>query len=271
MKHGHPNFSLAVAAGGLLGFVVLISGVWHPKFPAGGLTQVGRHARLTFADGSVMDLSEPDTDLDILRRRRMGGWAGQEYRQVFITADGEEINVLNNRLGANDTDELDSGNQLILAAYTPDAKADTTLNGRDGVQVASLQTDGKTSQISGEIDGKDSVVTDVIDGKDRVFTERDAKDAPVFALTPTEESLEAERLDMILMGDPDTDWGSLRTVSGTGLIGFGTGGNSTGGTTISTPPIGIAVPEPSTLPLVGLAGVLVLAGIAWKRAKSVTL
>lgn len=264
---------MAIAAGGLLGFVVVASGVWHSKIPASGLTQVDRHASITLADGSVVELSEPETDLDILRRRRMRGWQGKEYRQVFIMADGREMNVLDNRPGVTDEGEdLSAGDHLILAAYTPEAKDDSSLAGRqDNTEAASLQIDGKVRPAADAADEKDRVFTDVIDGKDSVADDpKDAKDAPVFALTATEASLEDQRIDMLLMGDLSSDWGDLRTVSSEGISTAGSGGSGgvgNGGTGVSTPPIGAAVPEPSTLSLVGFLSAFAL-GIAYRFRKA---
>ena len=271
MTSVRSNFSLAVAATGLFAFVFLASGVWHKKIPAGGLTQVGRHASVTFEDGSVMDLDEPETDLAILQRRRMANSQGKGYRQIFITSDGREINVLNNRPAVSeDSEDLNSGDHLILAANTLDAQdVPPPLDSRDAAAVDALQLDGKDHANADEVDPKDRVTNAVIDGKDVVTTDyKDAKDAPVFALTPSDESLLGERLDMLLMGDGGI-WGDIRTAADTGIIGSGTGATSPGGGgAISIPPIGSAVPEPSALPMISAAGALGLAFAAWHRRGS---
>ncbi len=262
MKSAHSNVSLAVVAGGLLGFVVLASGVWLPRFPAGGLKQVGRTASVTFEDGSVLELTESANDLDILKKRRMRGWNGHEFQQIFITADGGEIEITNNRPAfAADGNDLSTGAHLMMAANTVDADENPALDSKKRQAVlANLQLDGKDKVIAGAVDGKDSVYNDLIDGKDQVFTDgKDAKDAtqqPVFALTADQSFIAEERLDMILLGGG----GYFGSLGGpTGNFGAATGGN------ISAPPIGSAVPEPSTLALAGLAGALGLAFKARRR------
>lgn len=146
MKSDQSNSSLAILAGGLLGFVVLASGVWHKKFPSGGLTQVGRTATVTFEDGSVMSLTESETDLDILKKRRMRGWNGHEYQQIFITADNEEIDVpLNPARALNDGEELSTGDRLMLVANSVDDSQNSMLGDkRRNAVLANLQIDGKT-------------------------------------------------------------------------------------------------------------------------------
>ncbi len=268
MKSAHSNSSLAVAAAGLFGFVVLISGVWHPKLPAGGLTQVGRTASVTFEDGTVMDLTESATDQDTLKKRRMRGWNGHDYKQTFIMADGEEVDMADYQpVFEASGDDLSTGDHLMLAANTTDAPEGALVDGkRHSAILADLQTDGKAREVASEVDGKDSLSADLIDGKDRVYTDpKDAKDItqqPVFALTADQSLLNDERLDMILMGGGmggGSDFGSPR-------IAFGLGDPGTGnGVSVSTPPIGIAVPEPSALLWIGVVGALGLAFKAWRR------
>ncbi len=236
-----------MAAGGVFAYVILVSGIWHPKTPVGGLTQVGRHASVAYEDGSVLDLTESETDLDILRRRRLAGWNPREFRQTFIMADGREIEVLDNRPGFNDED-FSSGSHLMLAANSQlkDEDVPPPLDSSDAVILAALQVDSKDQTVKAEIDGKDRVVTqDMVDAKDRIYLDpKDAKDAPVFAL-----STQAGRVDqgLSLMG-PGGIWGNLRTT--TPLFNTPTGGP------ITDPPIGGAVPEPSTWALLGLAGLV---------------
>ena len=102
VSRAHP--SLAVAAMGLFGFAFLTSGSWHLKFPVGGLTQVGRSASITFQDGTELSLDESEVDQTILKRRRMAGWHGHEYRQVFVLSDGREMDVRDPWLGTRLTE-----------------------------------------------------------------------------------------------------------------------------------------------------------------------
>lgn len=273
MSTSRPKLPFAVIGAGFLGFAVLVSGVWHPKMPAGGLTQVGRTTSISFEDGSVMELGETDTDQMILKRRRRAGWHGREYRQTFVMADGEEIEVSNHWLGQGDgSTDLASGDRLILAAYNREAKPEDSMQDNVGsVEIASLQIEGKDPGVADEADAKDRVVTDLIDGKDRVLATRDAKDAkdaPVFALTATKYSLDSGLDDPLSLIDGGI-FSNLRTASSTGIISGGTGGPSQGGGSgsISTPPIGGAVPEPSALALVGVAGVAGLAFAVSRRRR----
>ena len=273
-KHTHSP-SLAIAAGGLIAFAVLASGLWHPKYDRGGITEVGRTASVSFEDGSVLTLSEPESDLDILRRRRMAGWGGHNYDQIFIMADGTEMEVVNNRPAAGD-DDLDSGNDLMLTGYHKSrGKARAPLDAKDGVVVADLHVDNKDRVPEQVTDGKDKVVTDVIDNKDAVYVDgKDGKEVleqPVFALTTTSGSGDNTDIIGALMGDPGSMWGNIRTAANTGLLSGGLGGGSTGGGgSVTTPPIGTAVPEPSTWALVGVGGAVALAaGIRRKRRTAV--
>ena len=265
MRNSTPSqFSFAIVAGGLLGFVVLGSGVWYPKAPAGGRTQVGRTTTVAFEDGSVTSLTESENDLDILKKRRMKGYRGHEYQQIFIMADGEEIEVTNDHPKfVADGEGLSTGDHLLLAANTVDASEEEIAAVKKGsAVVADLQINGKDRHLADEIDGKDRVITDLIDGKDQVYTDpKDAKDVteqPVFALTADQSPYLDDRLDMLLIGNSGgslgDDLGSLRTVSGDP----GTG-------SISAPPIGGAVPEPAALPLIVVAGALGLTFKAWRR------
>ena len=254
---------MVVASAGLFAFAVLVSGLWHPKFSHGGVTQTGRDASITFDDGTVLTLTEPESDLDILRRRRMAGWGGHEYRQIFINADGTEMEVVNNQShDLADSDDLDSGDHLILASYRRrSARATAPLDAKDGVVVANLQVDPKDKVVTNDTDPKDRVVTDVIDSKDVTFVDsKDVLEQPVFALTTTDNPYADQGVIGILMGDPGSMWGDIRTASSTGLLNGGTGGSATGGNGPGgTTPIGVSVPEPSTWTLVGLMGAIALA------------
>ncbi len=262
MKSTTSHLSLAIAAGGFLAFVVLASGVWLPRFPAGGLTQVGRTESVTFEDGSVLNLTESDYVQDTLKKRRMRGWNGHEFQQTFVMADGEEIELTSNRpQPATNDNELNTGNYLMVAATTVNSNEHPILDGKNKQAVmANLQIDGKDKVITNDVDSKDRVYTDVIDGKDRVYTDgKDAVQQPVFALTADQSFLGNEGLDTFLLGDSGGggfDLGNLRSPTGDPV---GTGGN------ITAPPIGGAVPEPSALALVGVAGALGLVFKARRR------
>lgn len=267
MKSVRSNSSLAVAAAGLFGFAVLISGVWHPKISAGGLTQVGRTASVTFEDGTVIDLTESANDQDILKKRRMRGWNGHEYKRLFVMADGEEIDLGDAQPAfAANSEELSTGDRLLLAANTTDLPEDALHGANRRAVLADLQSDDKARNLAGKIDGKDGVATDLIDGKDRAYIDfKDAKDAaeqPVFALTADPSTVDDERLDMILMGGGNgggSDWASMRVATGMGTSGSG------GNISVGTPPIGVAVPEPSVLLWIGVASVAGLGLKAWRR------
>ena len=242
----------------------------------GGLTQIGRTASVTFEDGTVMTLTESANDLDILKKRRMHGWNAHEYKNPFILADGEEIDMADFQPAALESgEELSAGDRLLLATNTTDMPEESLLgSSRRKAVLAALQADGKAQDVASEVDGKDRVVTDLIDGKDRVYLDpkdgKDAKDVfqqPVFALTADQSMMADERLDMILMGNGfggGSDWGSMRTPLGG--VGATTGpGSSISVGTPGTPPIGAAIPEPSALWWMGIAGATGLAYKAWRR------
>ncbi len=260
-RHSHSS-SMAVASAGLFAFAVLVSGLWHPKFSHGGVTQVGREASITFDDGSVLTLTEPESDLDILRRRRMAGWGGHEYRQIFIKSDGTEMEVGNDQSRDSDDADLDTGDHLMLASYRKRAaQATAPLDAKDGVIVANLQVDPKDKVATADTDPKDRVVTDVIDSKDVTFVDnKDVVEQPVFALSTTSNPYGDEGVIGALIGYPGSMWGDIRTASSTGLLNGGTGGSTTGGGgSGGTTPIGVAVPEPSTWALVWVMGAVGLA------------
>ena len=135
------------------------------------------------------------------------------------------------------------------------------LDSGEKVTLAALKVDPKDSTTTQEIDGKDRMSENVLDAKDGVQIDpKDAKDAPVFALATSKPALEPFSFD--LMG-PDGIWGNLRTT--TPILNGSVG---TPGGPLSDPPIGTAVPEPSTLPLLGLAGALAGVISVWRRRQS---
>ena len=264
--------SLAVSAGGFFAFAILISGLWHPKMPLGGRTQVGREESVTFEDGSVMSLSESATDSDILKKRRMRGWGGHEFRQTYVLSDGREIEVTGNRPGGSeDGEDLDSGDRLILASNNPSETSENSALDEARNRAGKLQIDGTYRVASPGSDKGGWIYVNVIntaDAKDQVFFDaKDPLDAPAKDST-AENSFAEQSLYWFMRGGPnELGIGSLLS---NGLMGSGMGGSSSGngnGGTVSAPPIGIvtAVPEPSTLALAGVAGALGLACLFRQR------
>lgn len=255
--------SLAAVAGGFFAFAILTSGFWYPKAPAGGLTQVGREASVTFEDGSVMSLSESANDLDILKKRRMHGWKGHEFRQTYILADGREIEVTNNRPGVpEESEDLDSGDHMILTANdAPGAPVKSALDGAKD-RLGKLQIDGtyRVAGPGGDQDGWIYINTiAVADAKDQVFT--DPKDRqPATSDVSAEKTLAEQSLEWFMRGGPNyLGMGSLMGNNGTMSGGVNNNASGNGGGVVSLPPIGAAIPEPSTLALAGVAGALGLA------------
>ena len=225
---------------------------------------MGRHASVAFEDGSVMELSESETDKAVWKRRRFAGGVGHDFRQVFIMADGREIEILNNRPGfTEDNDGLDTGDHLILTANTLDTAEKPPLDSHRTVEEAlKLRIDGSYRVAAGNGDASDRVYIDVIDGKDQVLTadyKATVGRTPAFVLS-TEQSMEAERFNLLSGGNGYLgDSGSIMT-GGMSINSSVSNPASGSGAVVALPPIGVtAVPEPSTLALFGVAGVMALA------------
>ncbi len=215
-----------------------------------------------------MSLSESDNDLDILKKRRMRGWGGHEYRQTYILSDGREIEVTNNRpSGSEDGEDLDSADRMILAANNASQESEKSALDESKDRAGKLQIDGTYRLASLGADKGGWIYVNVIDAKDEVFTDskdrvyEDPKDHVQVQTTdvPAENSFADQSLYWFMQGGPNymglgSEMGNQAMVGGmAGNLASGTGG------TVSSPPIGTAIPEPSTLALAGVAGALGLA------------
>ena len=261
------NHLLGAAAGGIFAYVILASGVLFPRHHGGGITQIGRHISVAYDDGSVLEMSESETDLAVWKRRRFAGNVGHDFQQIFIMADGREMEVpWNLSKPGGDSEELSTGDVLLQTADAVDVKDEVPLNQRrKSGEVLNLRLDGSYQLAYSLADADNPSYIDMvgmIDGKDRVIAP-DPKDGPAQAPV-TARSTEPD--PQSLFASDSSYLGGMGSLGGANALVSGPGSLAQGGTPgVSAPPIGAAVPEPSTVALVGLAGVVGWALAAHRR------